>query len=117
MTDTIEFEQRIVERYTRMTDASARMLVAARANDWDAVCEAEKECAALIAELRTMGDLSPRDPQIRQEKMRLMRQVLADDAQIRNLSQPWLNKLDAILRAPHTAARLNRVYDVGAQSA
>ena len=113
MSARFEKEQQIVERYRRMADASRRMLAAARADDWDRVCEAEKECARLIAELSGMGDLAPADAALREQKMRFMKCVLADDAEIRLLSQPWLKKLDAMMRSPATAARLDRAYGSG----
>ena len=116
MNQRLEMERQIVERYTRMAAASHRMLLAARDDDWDMVCAVEMECASLIAELSKMGDLAPADPALREQKLGLMKRVLADDAEIRVLSQPWLKKLDTLLRSPETAARLDRAYGTGAPS-
>jgi len=113
MSARIEIERGIVECYRRMADASRRMLSAARVDDWDEVCRVEKECASIVARLSTMGDLAPTDPALRQQKLDFMKQVLADDAEIRVLSQPWLKKLDAMMRSPSTAQRLNRAYGSG----
>jgi flagellar protein FliT len=113
MSQRIDIERGIVERYRRMADASRRMLSAARADDWDEVCRVEKECASIVAELSTMGDLAPTDPVLRQQKLDFMKQVLADDAEIRVLGQPWLKRLDTMMRSPATAARLNRAYGSG----
>lgn len=113
MTTRLETEQQIVERYRQMADASHRMLDAARDDDWDRVCAVEQECARLIKDLSKMGDLAPVDPALRQQKLDLMRRVLADDAEIRLLTQPWLRKLDTMLRSPGTAARLDRAYGSG----
>lgn len=115
MTTRLETEQQIVERYRHMADASHRMVQAAHRDDWDQVCTVEKECALIVAELSTMGDLAPADPTLRQQKIDLMKRVLSDDAEIRLLSQPWLGKLDALLRSPETAARLGRTYGAGLQ--
>ncbi len=114
MNPRLEMESRIIERYTRMADASGRMLAAARLDDWNTVSETEKECTRLIAELSTMGDLVPTDPHLRERKLALMKQVLADDAEIRVLTQPWMQKLDALLRSSDTVARLDRAYGSGA---
>jgi flagellar protein FliT len=113
MKPRIEHEREIVDRYRRMADASGRMLAAARADDWDRVCTIEKECATLVADLSKMGDLAPSDPALRNEKLEFMRRVLSDDAQIRVLSQPWLKKLDAMMRSPATTRQLNRAYGAG----
>lgn len=113
MIDRLQVERKIVEQYRRMATISERMLAAATADDWDRVCEAEKECARVIAELSTIGDLSPADPELRRQKLELMQRVLADDAAIRLLTQPWLKKLDTMLRSPDNTARLSRVYGSG----
>jgi flagellar protein FliT len=113
MRSRFEIEQLIVERYPRMADASGRMLSAARADDWDEVCKVERECADLVTELSRMGDLAPLDPTLRAQKLELMKKVLADDAEIRLLSQPWLRKLDTMMRGPATIDRLKRAYGAG----
>ncbi len=113
MSARIETERQIVERYRRMADASRRMLAAARVDDWDEVCNVEKDCAALVAELSEMGDLAPVDPAMRAQKLEFMKHVLADDAEIRLLSQPLLQKLDVMMRGPATVERLNRAYGSG----
>ncbi len=113
MSARIEAERHIVERYERMADASHRMLVAARDEDWDRVCAIEKECVALVDELSKMGDLVPKDPALREQKLDLMKRLLDNDAELRLLSQPWLKKLDAMLRSPQTALRLGRAYGSG----
>ncbi len=113
MSPRFDVEQQIVERYRRMADASGRMLSAARTDDWDEVCKVERECADLVTELSGMGDLAPLDPTLRAQKLELMKKVLADDAEIRLLSQPWLHKLDTMMRGPATIGRLKRAYGVG----
>jgi flagellar protein FliT len=113
MSARFEIEQQIVERYRRMADASGRMLGAARIDDWDEVCKIERECADLVAELSKMGDLAPADATLRAQKLELMKKVLADDAEIRHLSQPWLRKLDTMMRGPATIDRLKRAYGAG----
>jgi flagellar protein FliT len=110
MSTRLDTERGIVERYRKMADASARMLAAARLDDWDTVCGIEKECAALVGELSMMGDLAPSDPALRQQKLELLKRVLADDAAIRALSQPWLSRLDEMMRGQNNALRMQRAY-------
>ena len=113
MSDRRTIEHQIVEQYARMAEISGRMRLAAYADDWDAVCDAEKECARVIGELSALGDLAPTDPVLRRQKLELMRRVLADDAEIRLLTQPWLKKLDQLLQTPDASARLDRAYGGG----
>ena len=116
MIDRLETEERIVAHYTRMASLSRQMLAAATAGDWDGVCEAEKACARVIEDLSGIGDLSPSDPELRERKIALMKSVLADDAAIRLLSQPWLKKLDGLIRSGDVQVRLGRAYGAGSVS-
>lgn len=113
MNARLENERQVVERYRRMAEASGRMVSAARDDDWDRVCVLEKDCARIVAELSSMGDLSPSDPDLRQQKIALMRRVLADDAEIRQLSEPWMAKLDAMMRTSENVGRVQRAYGAG----
>lgn len=113
MSDRLPIEQKIVEHYTRMAEISERMRLAAYADDWNGVGDAEKECARVICDLSALGDLAPTDPALRRQKLDLMRRVLADDAEIRLLTQPWLKKLDQLLQTPDASAQLDRAYGTG----
>lgn len=113
MIDRLQVEQQIVAHYMRMASLSQRMLAAAVDDDWDRVCATEQECARVIDALSSIGDLSPTDPALRRQKLDLMKRVLADDAAIRLLSQPWLKKLDAMLQTTDVRERLGRAYGAG----
>jgi len=99
MTQDADRENRIIACYEMISRATGRMLVAARENDWNNVVAAENECSLVIDELKKLGDLVPSDLLLRQRKAAIVRKVLADDAEIRNLTQPWLRKLDGYLQS------------------
>ena len=96
--------------YESIAAASAHMLDAARASNWDALIEHEKSCAALIDELRAAGPELRLAPDARERKGAIIRRVLADDAEIRRLTQPWLGRLEELLRASATQRRLDTTY-------
>jgi flagellar protein FliT len=81
--------------YESIGRVSEMMLCAARAGDWNALIDAEHCCAALIARLQLIdpgtGDLDA--PGLRR-KEQIIRRVLAEDAEIRDITQPWLHELD-----------------------
>lgn len=83
--------------YSYLSSISGAMLEAARRGDWDAVTEGEQSCAQLVELLRTKAPMPANDIE-REECMRIIRKVLADDAAIRELAQPWMQELDKILR-------------------
>jgi flagellar protein FliT len=99
MTRDADRESRIIACYEMISHATGKMLAAARENDWNKVISAENECSLIIDELKKLGDLAPSDLLLRQRKAEIIRKVLADDAEIRNLTQPWLRKLDGYLQS------------------
>lgn len=86
--------------YMDLARLSAAMLEAARRGDWDAVTSHEAECARRTEHVRRLA--SPGTEALpeaeRQGCIALIQQVLADDAAIRELAQPWLKELEQILR-------------------
>ena len=86
--------RKLIDFYRAIEDGSAHMLEAARADDWDEVARYEGVCALLIEQLRNQARLETLSPEQRGEKTRIMQRILQNDAQIRNLAEPWLMKLD-----------------------
>ena len=96
----------LLECYEAIADASVGMLAAARRSDWNGLVAAEKYCAASIDRLRSMQEYAPPlDPVGRQRKVAIIRKVLANDAEIRTLTQPWLARLQGVLSAATTHQR------------
>jgi flagellar protein FliT len=80
----------IIDYYKAIEDSSAKMLDAARAEDWDEVVRFEGACAMLIEQLRHKAQSEELLPAQRLEKTRIMQRILQNDAQIRYLAEPWL---------------------------
>jgi len=76
--------------YKAIEDSSLRMIDAAKAEDWDGVMRFEGACAVLIEQLRFHARTEALDDASRLEKSRIMLRILANDAQIRYLAEPWL---------------------------
>ena len=104
-------EHEILSRYEAIAQTTCRMLDAARIADWEGLVVHERVCAGLIEELKAAGDdrrsLS-REAALR--KRQIIRRLLADDAEIRNLTQPWLTKLESILRTGANQRRIDATY-------
>ena len=89
----------LLQYYQAIEKASQDMLQAARQGDWDQVLKLEGACALLISQLkhnaagRTMGEDEA------QFKSRIMQRILVNDAEIRQLAEPWLDDLDNLLAA------------------
>lgn len=96
--------------YESIAAASGRMLRAAQDSDWDALIEQEKVCAALIEALRAADAERKLSGEALVRKAAIIRQVLAEDAEIRCLTQPWLRRLEELLRASANQLRLGDAY-------
>lgn len=87
--------QILIDYYKAIEDSSAKMLEAAKAEDWDGVMRFEGTCAVLIEQLRARGHSEELDVQFRAEKSKIMCRILHNDAQIRYLAEPWLAHIDS----------------------
>ncbi len=103
-------EARVIECYEELSQTSREMLEAARRAEWQAVMSGQKRCEKFIAELKELGDLRPTDPKRRERKVELIRTVLADDAQIRALAEPRLERISQMLAGSRSAHKAVRTY-------
>jgi flagellar protein FliT len=85
-----------IGHYEAIAACSRRMLDAARHDDWDAVAREEDRCRALISALKR-AHAAGETPLGRRQQLALMRAMLADDAEIRDLAEPWLARLQILL--------------------
>ena len=91
-------EQNLIDLYRAIENSSAAMLAAASQEDWDGVMHHEGACAVLIEQWRCSARRQKLEPEHRQEKARIMRRILDNDAQIRILAEPWLAQFDHLLQ-------------------
>jgi len=87
----------LLNYYEAIEQASADMLEAARAGNWDQVVKLEGACVLLISQLKHAArgeQLAPEDVQL---KTRIMQRILVNDAEIRTLAEPWLEDIDNLM--------------------
>ena len=88
---------KLLDYYEAIEKASAEMLAAARAGNWDDVVRLEGACAVLIAQLKNAAGSGQLMQNEAKEKSRIMQRILLNDAEIRHLAEPWLEDLDHML--------------------
>lgn len=103
-------ERDALSYYEAVAAGSGRMLRAAQNGDWEALIEHEKVCASLIEVLRAADAERRLAGEALARKAAIIRQVLAEDAEIRRLTQPWLQNLEALLSTSANQARLGDTY-------
>ena len=94
----------LLSYYEAIERASTDMLAAARAGNWDQVVKLEGACVLLISQLKHAAEHdaetsrpSPAALEAAQTKSRIMQRILVNDAEIRQLAEPWLADLDDTL--------------------
>jgi flagellar protein FliT len=87
----------LLNYYEAIEKASTDMLEAARAGNWDHVVKLEGACALLISQLKNAAASESLGVEEAQLKSRIMQRILVNDAEIRQLAEPWLEDLDNML--------------------
>jgi len=90
---------RLIGFYLSIEQASRDMLSAARQNDWGRVGEIQEHCGLLIDQVRRLNGrlVLSRDEQ--RAKLRIIRQIVQTEAQLRRLSYPWTDRYEHLVFA------------------
>src|SRR5262245_52234072 len=95
----------LIARYEAIANLSRAMLAAAHADDWDEVSALEDRCRALIVELKAAARTTHLSVAEQRRRIELLRAILADDAEMRTRSEPWLRQLEQLLQPARGARR------------
>jgi len=106
--------EQILAIYGSIAVKSGQMLEAARNGDWTRLIALEHDCRALAETLKRADDGAPcPDPAFLERKAALIHKVLADDAEIRKYTEPWMSRLADYLGSARQESRLRRLYENG----
>lgn len=100
----IEPGENLLRYYLALEGASREMLEAARSGDWDNVCRLEGACAVVISRLRKLRQSQGLAPEDQPERMRILRAIMANDAEIRRLCDPLPALIDPRYPLPEAAS-------------
>ncbi|QOJ22757.1 MAG: flagellar protein FliT [Gammaproteobacteria bacterium] len=99
-----------LETYDAILATTGKMLAAAQNNEWDQLIQLENECRQLTESL-IQNDQEPiLDKELLQKKVKIIHQILADDAQIRAITEPWMLKLQDMLNISSRTRNLELAY-------
>lgn len=81
----------LLTKYENIAGMSFQMVQAARMSDWDGLSRLEKQCASeargIVAGVPMLSSAS------RERKIDLIKQILANDRAIRDVTQSWMNQI------------------------
>jgi len=90
-------DSHLIGYYEALERASNDMLAAARAANWEQVVKLEGACVLLIAQLKQAAHEQSLAAEEAKHKNRIMQRILVNDAEIRQLAEPWLEELDLMM--------------------
>ena len=97
----------VIDVYENVSQLTRQMLAAARSRDWDTLHRLERDCASQASRLRD-GQPPPLSGELRARKVRLLQGILADDREIRTITEPWMEQLALLMQGPRTGAHGRR---------
>ena len=89
-----------LSHYEVLADASLAMLEAARVGDWLKVADIEGLCVQLVVQLKASKAHRRLSRAERQRKRELIRRILAQDAEIRDLLEPRFTHIGRLINLP-----------------
>ena len=89
----------VLAMYETLANLTGNMSAAAKANDWDGFTRMENQCATVKSAAAT--GIPALDGAARQRKIALIKQIMENDRAIRASTEPWMNKVDAIMSGAH----------------
>lgn len=101
----------LIEDYQRLSGITGQMRDAAVGGEWDRLVSLEKECKLKVEEIKP-HDCVPTNPDERAQKLALLKKILADDADIRNRTESWMEQLQRIMQSARSEQRLQNTYMV-----
>jgi flagellar protein FliT len=103
-------QETILASYEAAAEITGQMLAAARASDWDRLSDLESICAREIQRIRMHDSMTALTPLERNRKISAITKILADDREIRVITEPWMAQLSALLRSVRVERKLYRAY-------
>lgn len=103
-------ESDAMRTYEILERTSRRMLAAARDSEWKLLARLELDCRKLIDELSDDEDGQQLDDIQHRRRCEIIRSILADDAEIRDLVEPWMARAKQFLTSLALERKLRQGY-------
>ena len=103
-------QERILDVYASVATVTGKMVDAARNSEWDRLIALGQDCGALIESLKRVDVGVSISAEYAQRKAGLIRKVLADDAEVRKFTEPWMTQIEVYLGSARQEKMLRRAY-------
>jgi flagellar protein FliT len=100
----------LISIYENVAVITDRMLNAARTADWDLLIELETECSSQVQELKISEPIGDLPLDLRNRKVQIIKKILADDREIRDITEPWMAQLADLMKNTESNRKLSQTY-------
>ena len=100
----------VITNYESLSTIMSQMCDAAMQGNWDTLIGLEQQCSQHVETMKLADATTVLDEQARQRKIQLIKKILADDAEIRNRTEIWLEQLQRIMRSNRQEQHLLQAY-------
>jgi flagellar protein FliT len=100
----------IIKLYENIAVLTDQMLNAARNRDWEQLTELENDCSSKVQKIRDNESLAFLPPELKERKIRVIKKILADDKEIRDITEPWMAELSNLMKASSAERKLSHTY-------
>jgi flagellar protein FliT len=107
--------EEVLSLYETVAGITGQMLDAAREGDWEQLAALESLCASHVAALKQEEPPAPLSNVIREQKVRIIKKILADDREIRTITEPWMDHLAALINSTGVERKLSNAYGANQQ--
>ncbi len=83
----------VVSMYEQLAGLTAQMSLAAQAGDWTSLAALEQQCAK--HQQAVQAGVPALTGEARSRKIALLKQIMANDRAIRDVTEPWMNNVMA----------------------
>ncbi len=101
--------QEVVSMYEDIATITGQMVGAARDANWQQLASLEKICAQRIEIIKT-NEREAAQGAVRDRKIKVIQKILADDREIRSITEPWMTKLSRQINSGHAQRKLSKAY-------
>lgn len=100
----------LISLYENVATITGNMLEAARSGDWELLERLERDCSSQVQSLRENERPTELPIEMRDKKIRIIKKILADDKEIRDITEPWMAQLSELMRSSSTNRKLSQAY-------
>ncbi|WP_295751197.1 flagellar protein FliT [Undibacterium sp.] len=100
----------MISIYENVAEITDRMLIAAKSADWDLLTELERTCYNSVQEIQNKDTNLELPLEIKNKKIAIIKKILADDKEIRDITEPWMLQLSKLMKNSESNRKLSQSY-------